>query len=191
MVKNWTLLYQQPCGIIICFIITLLFTIGVGQLHLMYVDRYDPYDDDSSDMVPTEMPIQGIVSDINHHMLVTLSIPPEEEGMDKFRENFGTLPEDQSGTGFWAAADKRFSASGAPQFRNSYTIPSNVNTTIDNYTIENSTIPFATVEDIYNCSAETGCKFMTFEDVDQYQNKTSYELMAQDIEAEHYREPEQ
>lgn len=60
----------------------------------MYVDRYDPYDDDSSDMVPTEMPVQGIVSDINHHMLVTLSIPEEEKDMKKFRENFGTLPED-------------------------------------------------------------------------------------------------
>ena len=139
----------------------------------MYVDRYDPYDDNTSDMIPTEMPIQGIVSDINHHMLVTLSIPPEEEGMEKFRENFGTLPEDDSGTGFWAAADKRYSASGAPQFRNSYTIPSNVNTTI-----ETSTIPFATIEDIYNCSAETGCQFKTFEDVDQYQNTTSYQLMA-------------
>ena len=79
----------------------------------MYVDRYDPYDDESSEMIPTEMPIQGIVSDINHHMLVTLSMPPSDT-TDKFREHFGTLPEDQTGTGFWAAADKRFSASSAP-----------------------------------------------------------------------------
>jgi len=45
-------------------------------------------------------------------------------------------------------------------------------------------IPFSTVDDL-SCTEENCYKYRTFEEIDEYQNLTTYKLMEMDIAAEH------
>lgn len=130
-------------------------------------------------MTPVPMPIEGQPSNINHHMYIFLN----HNVSATTRKYFGTLPEENQSTGYLAAADQRWSVSGAPQLRAAWTIPSNTNSTL-----ANSTIPFVTVGDSECNNVSTNCSapiYTTYKQVDNYQNATSFALMNEDVAAEH------
>jgi len=131
---------------IICALIAVGLTIAIGALHNFYLDIYEPTDDDSSSMTPQPMPMETLNNDINHHMLITLS----QNVTEHMAESFGTLPQDMTGTGFLSAAEKRWSDPTSPQLRRKYDIPPGANVPV-----ETSSIPFATVEILNDCSKET------------------------------------
>ncbi|CAL6092753.1 ABC_transporter family protein [Hexamita inflata] len=176
-VKNWTLLAQSPFGMIGCFIVSVLFVVLVGWLHTFYEHQYKPIDNNSSEMIPNPMPIESQPENINHHMHFTLTTNVSADTI-KF---FGNLPENAQGTGFIGAADRKWTANNEKaQLRAQYAIPENINCSITQ-----SQIPFATIDDLSCTTDACKPKYTTFEQLDEAVNNTLYELMAQDIDAEH------
>ncbi|CAL6065314.1 ABC_transporter family protein [Hexamita inflata] len=176
-VKNWTLLAQSPFGMIGCFIVSVLFVVLVGWLHTFYEHQYKPIDNNSSEMIPNPMPIESQPENINHHMHFTLTTNVSADTV-KF---FGTLPENAQGTGYIGAADRKWTANNEKaQLRAQYAIPENINCSITQ-----SQIPFATIDDLSCTTDACKPKYTTFEQLDEAVNNTLYELMAQDIDAEH------
>ncbi|CAL6087059.1 ABC_transporter family protein [Hexamita inflata] len=176
-VKNWILLAQSPLGLIGCFITSILFVSLLGWFHTILEKNHKPIDNSTSEMIPNPMPVESQPENINHHMHFTLTTNVSAESV----KYFGTLPENAQGTGYIGAADRKWTANNEKaQLRVQYQIPENINCSITQ-----SQIPFATVDDLRCTNDSCKPKYTTFEQLDDAVNNTIYELMAQDIDAEH------
>lgn len=90
-----------------CFLVAIGIVVLVGWLHAFYESSYDPIDNNSTEMAPVPMPIESQPSNINHRMLITLGKNVPTKMQDP--KNFGTLPENATGTGYLGAADMMWS----------------------------------------------------------------------------------
>ncbi|CAL6080536.1 ABC_transporter family protein [Hexamita inflata] len=172
--KNWTLLYQSPFGLIGCVFVSILVVSLLGWLHQFYVSKYNPIDN-NSEFIPKPMPVQSYVENINHHILFTL----QSNVSAASTAHFGTLPEDEPGSGFIGASNRKWTDNQNKQLRTPFQIPSNISSQL-----RQSFVPFVTVDDL-SCDQPLCARFKTFEELDENVNKTVYDLMQEDIDSQY------
>lgn len=50
--KNWILLIQSYCGMVLCVIVAIGLTVGLGAMHNFYLSIYDPINNNGTAMNP-------------------------------------------------------------------------------------------------------------------------------------------
>ncbi|CAL6080558.1 ABC_transporter family protein [Hexamita inflata] len=110
----------------------------LGWLHQFYVSKYNPIDN-NSEFIPKPMPVQSYVENINHHILFTL----QSNVSAASTAHFGTLPEDEPGSGFIGASNRKWTDNQNKQLRTPFQIPSNISSLM-----RQSFVPFVTVDDL-------------------------------------------